>query len=341
MSFPQALAVVLDGQDLKEDEASEAMADIMAGSVPLELITAFLAALRVKGETAPEIAGFAQAMRNASVRIRSNRADSLLDTCSTGGARVKMFNLGTPAAIVAASAGIPVAKHGNRSSTRPTGSADLLEALGADLTLPPPAVQAVLEEVGFAFLFSPLFHPAMKYAAPARKALASRTVFNVLGPLANPAGANRQVLGVYDRRLLGTVSDALVRLRAQHALILHCEGADEPRLDHPTEMVEVREGNVRRRTLEPAQLGLKPATPADLAPMPPGEAASEVRRILGGANGPRSDAVRLNAALALYVGGAVPTIAQGLDRADDLLHSHLPLQKLDDYLAATRRRGQA
>lgn len=339
MNLQEALKVVSERQALNELQAYEAMKSLMAGENAPELVGGFLAALRTKGESADEITGFARAMREASIRIYPKVKGRLIDTCSTGGAKVKLFNIGTTAAFVAAADGVPVAKHGNRSSTRPSGSADILEALGANLQAPPMRVQGIIEEVGIGFLFSPAFHPAMKHAMPARKALGIRTVFNLLGPLTNPAGAKGQVLGVPDPIWIDPIAKALAKLGVEHALVLHAQGADEPALHGVTQLAEVHDGAVKRRELAASTLGLPGHPFAAYAPLPPPEAAKEARRILSGGDGPRAAAVQLAAGLALHVAGHANSIQAGVDRAGQLLQDQLAATKLEDYIQATRRPG--
>lgn len=333
------LKACVERHDLDEKGAYEAMKELMSGSAPAELIAGFLAALRVKGETVPEITGFARAMREASIRIHPKVKGRLIDTCSTGGAAVKTFNVGTTAAFVAAADGAFVAKHGNRSFNRPSGSADVLEALGADLKVPPAGVERLIETVGLGFLFSPNFHPAMKHAASARKTLGVRTVFNLLGPISNPAGAQGQVLGVYEAKWVEPIAQVLLRLGCEHALVLHSEGSDEPSLTGTTRVAEVKDGSVRLHELRAAQFGLAAAPAATYGPLPPADAATEARRILGGGSGPRADVVRYAAGLALYVAGRSPTIEKGVARAQEVLASKAAATKLDEFVAATRREG--
>lgn len=336
-----AFRTVVERRSLSEREAYEAMKDLMGGNASPELIGGFLAAIRVKGETVEEITGFARAMREMSIHIAPRVRGRLIDTCSTGGAPVKTFNLGTTSAFVAAADGIPVAKHGNRSFNRPSGSADLLEALGADLALAPPQVEHVIEETGIGFLFSPTFHPAMRFAAPARKNLGVRTVFNLLGPVSNPADAKGQVLGVFDAGWVDPLANALAKLGTEHAVVLHANGSDEPSLHFPTAVTEVRDGRVRRHELRASDYGLPDLLPEAYGPMPPREAAAEARRILAGGAGPRASAVAFSAGLALYVGGHAPTVERGVARARDLLASKQPHAKLDEFVAATQRTGGA
>lgn len=330
---------VLERHDLEEKEAYDAMSDIMAGQAPTELITAFLIALRMKGETVPEITGFARAMREKSLRIEPKVPGRLIDTCGTGGAPVKNFNVSTVAAFVAAAAGAFVAKHGNRSVTRPSGSADVLEALGVNLNLSPDQVRWTIERTGFGFLWALNFHPAMKNAAPARKALQTRTVFNILGPMTNPAGARGQVLGVFDAALVDTVAHVLSRLGTEHAIVLHGAGMDEACLHGVTRMAEVRDGSVQRTDLRGADFGYPAYDAKDYGSLPAAEAAQEARRILGGGKGARRDVVEFNAGLAIYVAGKSKSIGSGVLKARELLDAGAPLKKLDEFIAATKQAG--
>jgi len=335
----EALRSCVERRDLDERGAYDAMRELMSGAAPPELIAGFLAALRVKGETVPEITGFARAMREASIRIHPKVKGRLIDTCSTGGAPVKTFNIGTTAAFVAAADGVPVAKHGNRSFNRPSGSADVLEALGADLRLAPEDVKGLIETVGIGFLFSPSFHPAMKHAASARKTLGVRTVFNLLGPISNPAGAQGQVLGVFEERWVEPIAHVLARLGCEHALVLHSDGSDEPSLEATTVAAEVKDGAVRRRDLEASTYGLPRFPAASYGPLSPADSAAEVRRILAGGGGARASVVRYAAGLALYVAGRARTIEAGVARAGEVLASKAAVGKLDEFVAATKRPG--
>lgn len=339
MTLLQTLHLVLDRKNLPESEAYAAMSEVMGGAAPTELISAFLVALRMKGETVEEITGFARAMREKSIRIQPHVSGRLVDTCGTGGAPVKTFNISTTAAFVAASAGVPVAKHGNRSVTRPSGSADILEALGVDLNLSPDQVRRVIERVGIGFLWAVNFHPAMKNAAPSRKALQTRTVFNILGPLTNPAGAQGQVLGVFDPTLVEPLAHVLARLGTEHALVLHGDGMDEACLHGVTRLAEVRDGAVRRLDVRGTDFGYPAADPQKYGPLTPAESAQEARRILAGGDGPRRQVVEFNAGLAIYVGGKANSIGNGILRARELLDSKSPLTKLDEFIAATRKPG--
>lgn len=303
-----------------------------------ERLAAFVTALRAKGLNVDELVGFARSLRQHAHPVPHSHV-VLLDTCGTGGAPHKAFNVSTAAAFVAAAAGIPVAKHGNRSVTRPSGSADVLEAAGARLDLTPQQSARILDDTGFAFLYAPALHPAMRHAAPVRKALGIRTVFNLLGPLSNPASATHQVLGVHDPALLRPMADALVRLGVRGGFVLHGEpGYDEAMPTGLVRTVAIRGGEVGSlRTFDPASLGLQRSTPDQLAPLPPTDAAATLRNLLDGTlTGPRADAVALNAAFAIVATGKARTLQDGLDQARAILAAGTGRAKLDAFVAATR-----
>src|SRR5215475_10376259 len=259
-----AIAELMDGRDLSQEGARDVMRSIMDGDATPGQIGAVLVALRLKGETADEIAGCAEAMREHVLVVRPARTD-LVDTAGTGGDGAGTFNISTAAALVAAAAGAGVAKHGNRAVSSSSGSADVLEALGFTLELPPQRIEQSIDELGFGFLFAPTHHPAMKYAAPVRRELAARTVFNVLGPLTNPAGARAQVVGVYDAGIARTIADALVQLDARRAYVVHgAQGIDELSPAGPNLVCEVDAGRVREYELDPLDLGVERCDPAEL-----------------------------------------------------------------------------
>lgn len=338
MALLEAFKKVMAGQSLTEDEAFQAMMELMSGDASAELISAFVVVMRYKRETIPEITGFARAMRQRAIRINPRVKGRLIDTCGTGGASVKSFNISTASAFVAAAAGVAVAKHGNKSITRPSGSADVLSALGVNMLLPPKNVEAVIEETGVGFLLAPNFHPAMKNAGPTRNALQIRTVFNVLGPLTNPAGAKGQVLGVFDEEHVEPMAQVLQRLGAEHALVIHGEGMDEANLAGTTHVCEVRDGWVRRYAIKGTDYGYPKYNPTEWAPLSPQESAKEVRRILAGkARGARRDIVEYNAGLAIYIGDKAKSIEEGIRRAREVLETDASLKKLDEFTAATRR----
>lgn len=316
-----AFQAVLSGESLTVDASEAAMREIMTGSVPEGGIAGYLVALRLKGETPEEVVGAARAMREASTRIQPNRTP-LVDTCGTGGDEAGTLNLSTAAALVAAAAGIAVAKHGNRSVSSKCGSADVLEAWGIASNLEPDAAVASINAEGFAFLFSPRFHPAMRHAMGARRALATRTIFNLLGPLTNPAGAKRQVIGVYSSRPLELVARALHQLGTDHAYVLHShDGLDEFSLSAPTDLMEVRPQGIVPQTLTPEDLGLRRAPREAIAGQDATYNAARLGEVFAGAKGPIRDAVVANAALAFVVAGRVASPEEGAREAERVLDS--------------------
>lgn len=339
--FPAVLDRLLDRHTLSETEAQVLMDQVLAGGLGPERLAAFVTALRAKGVGVDELVGFARSMRRHAHPLDAGNGP-FLDTCGTGGARHKSSNVSTAAAFVAAAAGCKVAKHGNRSVTRPSGSADVLEAAGAKLDLGPEQVGRVLRSTGIAFLFAPQFHPAMRHAAPVRKALGIRTVFNLLGPLTNPAHASLHVLGVHDPALLRPMAEALARLGVRSGFVLHGEpGYDEAMPTGLVRFVPIRGGDAQAiRTLDPGSLGLAAARPEELLPVAPAEAATLLRRILSGEErGPRTDAVALNAAFALAAAGKARSPVEGLALARETLANGTARAKLDSFVAATQ--GQA
>ncbi len=315
----EALERLLDGGDLTRPEMQALFGRLMDGHLSDPLKSALLVALRMKGETPSEIAGAAAAMRERAVTIPHSR-ERVVDTCGTGGDRRGTFNISTAAALVAASGGVPVAKHGNRSVSSRSGSADVLAALGVDIEVPPKVAGRALDEIGIAFLFAPLLHPAMREVMPVRKALGVRTVFNVLGPLTNPAGARRQVMGVYAEALVEPIARVLAELGSEHALVVHgLDGLDEITTTGPTRIGEVRAGEVTVFEVEPERLGVPRAELSDLAGGDPEENARAMERVLGGEPGPLADVTAVNAGAALYVGGAAESLEAGVARARETL----------------------
>ena len=302
------------GESLPASATEECFAALMAGEWSEPEQAAFLVALRAKGETPSEVAAAARVLRSFAVPVPTSRAP-LVDTCGTGGDGAHTLNISTGAALVVAACGVGVAKHGNRSVSSRCGSADVLEALGVPLDLEPERLSALIDAHGFAFLFAPRLHPAMRAVMPVRRALGVRTVFNLLGPLANPAGVRRQVVGVYSAAAMRLVAGALAELGAEHAWVVHGEdGLDEISVCAPTRVVEVRDGRVAgERTVEPLELGIARATREELAGGDAAENARRLRAILEGAErSPAADAVALNAAAALVVAGAAPDLAGAL-----------------------------
>ncbi|HEX4954180.1 MAG TPA: anthranilate phosphoribosyltransferase [Thermoanaerobaculia bacterium] len=308
----QALARWMSGGSLSHGETEDLFGQLMDGAVPDTLKSALLVALAMKGESEEEIAGAASAMRRRVVAIPHSRPE-VVDTCGTGGDGKGGFNVSTAAAFVVAGAGAPVAKHGNRSVSSRSGSADVLAALGVPLDVTPETAARSIDEIGIAFLFAPRLHPAMAAVAPVRRELAVRTVFNLLGPLTNPAGARRQVIGVYAEARVEPVARVLARLGCEHALVVHgSDGFDEITTTGPTLVTEVRGGEVRSYQLEPLELGVARARPEELAG---GDAEDNARRLLAlleGEPGPLADMVAVNAGAALYVAGLAASLAEGL-----------------------------
>jgi anthranilate phosphoribosyltransferase len=332
----EALARLLDGHDLAREEARSVMGGVMRGEATPAQIGGFLIALRLKGETADEIAGCAEAMREHVLPVRPRR-DDIVDTAGTGGDGAHTLNLSTAAALVAAAAGAAVAKHGNRAVSSASGSADVLEALGFNLELEPERIARSIDELGFGFMFAPTHHPAMRHAAPVRRELAARTVFNVLGPLTNPAGARAQIVGVYAPELVRTIAEVLVRLGARRAFVVHgAGGIDELSPAGPNLVCEVADGSVRERELDPAELGVPRCSPDELRGGTPQENAAAIREIFAGAEGGRRDAVLLNAAGAIAAGGHARDLQEGLGVAREALDSGAAGARLEQLVAFSR-----
>jgi anthranilate phosphoribosyltransferase len=337
----QALAQLLDGRDLSREEARTVMGSIMTGEATPAQIAGFLIALRTKGETADEIAGCAEAMREHALPVRPQRAD-LVDTAGTGGDGAKTINISTAAALVAAAAGAGVAKHGNRAVSSASGSADVLEALGFELELPPERVATSIDELGFGFLFAPTHHPAMRHAAPVRRELAARTVFNVLGPLTNPAGARAQVVGVYAPELVRTIAEVLAQLGASRAFVVHgAGGIDELSPAGPNFVCEVVGGSVHARNIDPLELGVARCDPSELRGGLPEENAAAIRAVFAGQNGGRRSAILLNAAGAIAAGGHAEDLREGLELARQAVDSGAAAARLEELIAFTRAEAVA
>lgn len=335
MAFVDYVRRAVGGQSLEQDEACAAIASIMAGTATPAQIAALLVGLSLKGETADEIAGAARAMREASLRIETQRRP-LLDVCGTGGDGTGTFNVSTAVAFVVAGAGVAVAKHGNRAASSRCGSADVLEALGVKIDAPPEVSRAALEEVGIAFLFAQTHHPAMKHVAPVRREIGVRTLFNLLGPLTNPAGATHQVVGVAQERSLRLVAEALGKLGAVRAVAIRGEdGIDEASISAPTRVVEWTGDDVIEYTICPADVGLTTSSRESIAGGDAAENAAIVRDVLAGRHGPHRDVVLLNAALALRVAGVAADIADGARRAARAIDDGAAREKLEGLRRAT------
>jgi len=309
----ESIATMVDGRELSGVEARAVMGEIMRGEATQAQIGGFLVALRAKGETPEEIAGLAEAMQEHVVGVAPTRTP-LVDVVGTGGDGARTFNISTAAALVAAAAGAAVAKHGNRAASSACGAADVLEALGVTIEQPPERIARAIDELGFGFMFARAHHPAMRHVAGARQELGLRTVFNILGPLANPAGARDGVFGVYAPALARTYADVLLRLGARHAFVVHGDGGiDELSPTGPNLVVEVVDGSVREWELDPRSLGIYPADPAALRGGSPTENAAAIHSVLAGGKGPRRDAVLLNAAGALVAASLAADLAEGID----------------------------
>jgi anthranilate phosphoribosyltransferase len=331
-SLRQALQELARGVSLSSEAAAAAFSVLMRGEATPVQTSALLMGLRAKGETADEVAGAAMALRRAMVRVVVENPGRLVDTCGTGGGRVGTLNLSTAAAFVVAGGGVPVAKHGNRSFTSRSGSADVLEALGVNIQLTAERAPAVLCEAGLVFLFAPSFHPAMRHVGPVRKELGVATIMNLLGPLVNPAGVSRQVVGVADERRAPLVAAALARLDATHALVLHAEvGMDEVSPRGPTRVWEVREGTVTEWPIDPRRYGLDCDDLDGLAGGEPAQNAERIERLLAGGDGAPAVrcAVLLNAAAGLYVSGRGWTFEESVERATRALECGAGLAALD------------
>jgi anthranilate phosphoribosyltransferase len=322
-------------EDLPADDASAVLREVMEGRSSEAETAAFLVALRTKGETVEELVGLARTMRDLATRVRVDRAD-LLDTAGTGGGH-PTFNVSTTAAFVAAGAGCVVAKHGNRSATGRSGSADVLEALGARIDLEPAAVAECIESVGFGFMFAPAHHAAMKHVVPVRKALAVRTIFNFLGPLTNPAGATRQLIGVSDSGYMDTIAAALRALGAERALVVSSEdGLDEIGVSGPTRAVELNEGRIESRSITPEQLGVAPAAASAIGSGEPHESAALARAVLDGQPGADRSIVVMNAGAAIYVGGGAATLEDGARAAEAAIDSGAAREALERFVERSR-----
>ena len=335
----EAISDLVLGQSLSMEDSAAVMEEIMEGEATPAQLGAFLTALSLKGETPEEIAGMARVMREKALRV--NVDGPLVDTCGTGGDGKNTFNISTAAAFVAAGAGLKVAKHGNRAASGTCGSADVLEALGIKIDLPPEGVEQCINQVGMGFMFAPVFHPSMRHAAPVRREIGIRTVFNILGPLTNPAGAQSQLIGVAHAQLGKQMAEVLRLLGARHAIIAHGQdGLDELTLDGETQGWEVVGGQVRPWAISPESAGLPSASLDQIKGGSKEENAATMRRIFQGASGPLRDVVLLNSAAVLLVGGQVEDIAQGVERAAQVIDDGAALAKLESLVEVSQRLGQ-
>jgi anthranilate phosphoribosyltransferase len=331
----EAIKTLVSGKSLTMDEAASVMEEIMSGEATPAQFGAFVTALRLKGETVDEIVGLARTMRARAVPVVIN--GPAVDTCGTGGDGAGTFNISTAAAFVAAAAGLTVAKHGNRAMSSRCGSADVLEALGVRIDLNAEQAKICLEQVGIGFMFAPIFHPAMKYAAPSRREIGIRTVFNLLGPLTNPAGARAQVVGVAEAALMKKLALALRGLGCEHALVVHGEdGLDEITITGKTGICELRDGRIKSYSISPEDFGLSRASLDSLICSSLDENTARLREVLAGAPGPPQDVVLLNAAAALLAADRVGTLQQGVNLAQELISDRQSLKKLEQLIAFSR-----
>jgi anthranilate phosphoribosyltransferase len=334
----EAITALVSGHSLAADEAAQVMEEIMEGEATPAQFGAFVTALRLKGETVDEIAGLARTMKAKAIPVITD--GPAVDTCGTGGDGSHTFNISTAAAFIAAGAGLKIAKHGNRAMSSQCGSADVLEALGVKIDLNAEQVQICLKEVGIGFMFAPVFHPAMKYAAAPRREIGIRTVFNILGPLTNPASAKAQVLGVGDESLIEKLALVLQGLGCQHALLVHGEdGLDEITITGKTQVCELKNGRIKRYTINPEDFGLSRASSDSIRGGDIKANADFLRNILAGALGPQRDVVLMNAAAALVVGGKAKTLRQGADIAKEVIDNGNASAKLDQLIEFSRSLG--
>jgi anthranilate phosphoribosyltransferase len=326
-------------EPLDPDQLTDAFNLVMAGEGTPAQIAALLVGLRVKGETPIEVAAVVRSLRKAMVVLPAERPEELVDTCGTGGGSIQTFNISTGAALLAAGAGVRVAKHGNRSFTSQCGSADVLEALGVAIEAPVPVMANALRNAGIVFMFAPLMHPAMRHVGPVRRELAVQTVMNIVGPLANPAYAGRQVVGVADARRLPLIAGALCELGTKHALVVHGDGMDEVSPLGPTQVIEIRDGRIDEWTIDPREYGFAGGSAEQLAGGPPAENAAVVLQVLRGeGEPPATAAVILNAAAALYVGGKATDFSDGVEMAREALFAGTGLAALARLRAAFESR---
>jgi anthranilate phosphoribosyltransferase len=337
VSPQEALGRLIEHREIFREEMLELMRAIMSGEVSPTLIAAILIGLRVKKETIGEIAAAAEVMREFATRVLVADEPHLVDTCGTGGDSAHTFNISTAAMFVAAAAGAKIAKHGGRSVSSKSGSADVLEALGANINLAPEQVARTISEVGIGFMFAPNHHSAMKYAAPVRKELGVKTLFNILGPLTNPAGAKQQVMGVFHPDLVGIQARVLERLGSRRVMIVHgLEGLDEISLAGQTMVGELKDGRTHEYTISPPDFGLQTCDPSAVRVSSVEESRAMLLEALEGKTGPARDIVALNAGASIYVAGLAATLAEGVARALAVLTSGAARRKVDDFVACTR-----
>ena len=342
MNIQEALAVLVEGNDLDQGQTREVFELIMTGEATPAQIGAFLAAIRVKGETPEEIAGAAQVMRALSTKVEVEHPN-LVDTCGTGGSGTKLFNISTAAAFVTAAAGAKVAKHGNRKMTSFCGSADVLEAAEVNLELTPAQIATCVMEVGVGFMFAPAHHSAMRFAGPVRQEIGVRTMMNILGPMTNPAGAQRQVIGVFSAEWQRTMAEVLKLLESEHAMIVHSEGLDEIRLDAPTKVVELKHGEIQEYEISPADFDIDMVSADAVAALSADSTEASlnlVKSAISNPDSPESDIVALNAGSAIYVSGVATNLANGVAMAQDAIAAGLAKERFDELVRISKLMGE-
>lgn len=336
MSYAQTLTRLINGESLSFDVMQALMQQVMAGELTAAQIAGALVALRIKGETVDEIAAAASVMRSLSTKVEIQDAQHLVDTCGTGGDGIQTFNISTVSAFIAAAAGAKVAKHGGRSVSSTCGSADVLEALGVNVNLSPEQVANTVNQVGLGFMFAPNHHSAMKHAAPVRRELGIRTLFNLLGPLTNPASAKRQVMGVFSRELTAKLAHVLKQLGSEHVMVVcGADGMDEISFTGDTYVAELKHGEVLEYTLNPTQFGLNLHELSSIKVSNAQESKDIILDLLAGKTGPARDIVLLNAGAAIYVSGVTTTLADGIKAAANMLDNGQAMQKLQALIAAS------
>lgn len=330
----EAIAKLANGEDIGYETAKEVMNEIMSGEASDIQKSAYLTALSMKGETIEEITGSAEEMRNHCVRLLNDM--DVLEIVGTGGDRSNSFNISTTSALVIAAGGVPVAKHGNRAASSKCGAADVLEALGVNITIAPARSAELLRDIGICFLFAQKYHTAMRYVGPVRKELGIRTIFNILGPLANPAGANMEVMGVYDETLVEPLARVLVNLGVKRAMVVYgMDKLDEISMSAQTYVCEVKDGDYKTYYLEPEQFGFVKCDKKELEGGTPEENAAITLGILEGEKGPKRDAVVLNSGAALYIAGKAESMEAGVRMAEDIISSGRAMKKLEEFIACS------
>ncbi|MGN0131444.1 MAG: anthranilate phosphoribosyltransferase [Lachnospiraceae bacterium] len=330
----EAIAQLVEGNDLSYEMAEGCMDEIMSGEASQMHMAAYLTALRIKGESIDEIVASANGMRNHATRL--NHDMDVLEIVGTGGDEAYSFNISTTAGIVAAAAGIPIAKHGNRSVSSKCGAADVLEALGVNITIEPEKMEKVLKEENIAFMFAQIYHKAMRFVAPVRKELGIRTIFNILGPLSNPAFANMQLMGVYDENLVKPMAEVLKKLGVKRGMVVYgTDRLDEISVSAPTVVCEIKDGTLKNYEITPEQFGLATAKKEDMVGGDPQENARITRAILAGEKGAKRDAVVLNAGACIYIAGKAATLDEGIKMAQEVIDNGKAAEKLDAFVKAT------